>query len=178
MITRLDTHTHYHRGQFEKAHTLNPIIVAGFEALAAQPDKESHYFHGRYENIYIEPERFPALSPLLTAIKQTAGQILKIKQQDLKFGFWFNLMAPDQQTTSHSHDDDDEYLSCVYYLKVPQNSGNLILEPRQAEKITIIPREGDCIFFDPALIHEVSPNLSQQTRLSLAGNFGPKHSEL
>ena len=81
-------------------------------------------------------------------------------------------MYPGQQTTSHCHDDDTEMLSWVYYIKVPRNSGNLILEPRNAEKSIISPKEGECIFFDPALLHKVSTNLSQEARLSVAGNFG------
>ncbi len=171
---KLLQHSHYWHGKLANFQRLNKDIVNQFQSLRHQPDKESHYFHGRYENIYIERQRFPALEPLLTIIHKAALPLLPYQERQLDFGFWFNQMQPGDQTTRHCHDDDLEVLSWVYYITAPINAGNLILEPKRAEAITITPLEGHCIFFDPALLHKVSPNLSGQTRLSVAGNFGLK----
>lgn len=43
--------------------------------------------------------------------------------EKLKYGFWFNPMRPGHTTTPHSHDDDDECLSCVYLLSGPRTLG-------------------------------------------------------
>ncbi len=169
----LTQHSHHWHGKMLGHSALNQEIMQGFDQLQDSPDKQSHYFHGRYENIYIEKQRLPALVPVLASIRLTALKILpELQNKQLASGFWFNLMYPGDQTTSHCHDDDSELLSWVYYIQVPQNSGNLILEPANSQKVTISPKAGDCIFFGPALLHEVSTNLSQQTRLSIAGNFG------
>ena len=169
----LSQHNHYWHGRLSDHIALNQDIMQEFELLQNTPDRQSHYFHDRYENIYIAEQRLPALSPLLAKIRLAALEIQpKLRDNILASGFWFNLMSPGHQTTSHCHDDDTELLSWVYYIKIPRNSGNLILEPCNAEKSIISPKEGECIFFDPALLHKVSTNLSQEVRLSVAGNFG------
>ncbi len=55
-------------------------------------------------------------------------------------------MQSGAHTTLHSHDDDDEILSAVYYVQVPENSGELIIH---AEKGPIhhTPHEGQRVFF-------------------------------
>lgn len=83
-------------------------------------------------------------------------------------------MNPGDVTTAHTHDDDDELLSCVYYIKVPKdvsNSGELILMANN-EKTVIQPEEGKFVFFSPATLHEVTKNESNESRLSIAFNFG------
>ena len=74
-------------------------------------------------------------------------------------------------TSVHSHDDYDELISTVYYVSVPENSGNLIIH--EGEKRHVIePKEGMFVFFAPDVVHEVSKNMSADDRLSIAINFG------
>ena len=82
-------------------------------------------------------------------------------------------MPPGAITTKHSHDDDDELLSCVYYVAVPDNSGDLIIHTDN-ENLRINPEEGMFVFFKPDVMHEVTENLSSESRLSIAINFGKK----
>ena len=80
-------------------------------------------------------------------------------------------MPPGSMTTLHTHDDYDELLSGVYYVRVPEDSGDLIIH-HASEKIVISPTTGDFIFFNPDTRHEVTRNNSRQHRLSIGINFG------
>lgn len=130
--------------------------------------RKTHYFNGRYENIYLDESQVPLLGPLRVAARHHAERILAGSVR--KMGCWFNAMGPGSQTTLHSHDDDDERLSGVYYVQVPSHSGELIIH-RGEQVIRHPPREGQWVFFSPRTPHAVSRNRSPQLRLSIAFNF-------
>lgn len=135
--------------------------------------KRTHYFNHRYENIYLDENHIPELKTLMQQANQFACSILGIN--NIKQGYWFNAMPPESTTTLHTHDDNDELLSCVYYVHVPKNSGNLIIwpnPPQQKTKIEISPYAGEFIFFKPDIPHEVEKNRSTEHRLSIGINFG------
>jgi hypothetical protein len=135
--------------------------------------RRSHHFGGRYENLYLAREKIPALSVVLAQAERYAQQILNT-QQSLRSGFWFNEMAPHQSTSEHDHDEDDELLSGVYYVEVPENSGDLVILDKQIPARTIVkPKAGMFVFFAPNVLHEVTENLSNQRRISIGMNFGP-----
>ena len=154
---------------------INTEILDGF---LQQKDKEDvrkpHLFAGRYENIYLDEKHIPQLKGLMDEAIFHAEQILNIK--GLRAGYWFNDMPPGASTTLHTHDDDDELLSAVYYVYVPEDSGNLIIYDDSIsgdnKKIEIQSRTGDFIFFRPDVRHEVSKNNSSEHRLSIGINFG------
>lgn len=151
---------------------VNQYAFKYFESLNDDDFKEkTHKFNGRYENIYLESKKIPMLNIIIDAANENAATILNTKREKLKSGFWLNEMKPGDVTTAHTHDDTDEILSCVYYIKVPENSGNLILTHNK-EKTIIKPEEGMFIFFSPETLHEVSKNESNASRLSIAFNFG------
>lgn len=154
---------------------LNKILLAGF--LKWQEDdsvRRTHLFDGRYENIYLDENHIPELSTLIAAATQAAEAILKT--QGLRAGYWFNYMPPGATTTLHTHDDNDELLSGVYYVHAPENSGKLIILPRVSdsttEKVEITAEAGKFVFFRPDAPHEVGKNLSAEHRLSIGMNFG------
>ena len=155
---------------FHENKDLNIIIFNKYQVLNdADIINKSHLFHGRYENIYIDSHSIPELEKIILMIKKEAAQFLNINEKEIKLGFWFNAMSPGDQTTLHCHDDLDEVLSGVYYFKVPENSGNLVLE---MDKITeIIPEEGMLVMFSPSLDHRVTLNKSDQVRLSIGFNM-------
>ena len=151
---------------------VNAKVVEKFGLLAEEDFKEkTHLFNGRYENIYLEVNKIPELKVIVNTALEQAASILKLKKESLESGFWLNEMNAGDVTTAHTHDDDDELLSCVYYIKVPDNSGNLIITENKKTH-TITPEEGCFIFFSPDTLHEVSKNNSTQSRLSIAFNFG------
>lgn len=132
--------------------------------------RRSHFFAGRYENIYLSLTQVPAMQTVMDQAHRFAQKILKT-DQELKRGFWFNLMLPEQITQQHTHDDYDERLSAVYYIDAPLNSGELLLS-FQNEVVRIKPEAGKFVFFPPDIPHEVTKNKSHAERLSVGMNFG------
>ena len=102
-------------------------------------------------------------------------------------GLWGMINPPRSRNNVHTHPYN--YLSGVYYLKVPQNSGNLVfLEPKpQAEvlsppkkkeasvhlahSVTWEPKQNSLIFFPSWLQHEVQYNNSKEDRVILSFNI-------
>lgn len=156
---------------------INEKVLKKFEQLSDDDFKEkTHLFNGRYENIYLESNKIPELKVIIDSAMENAASILNIKREKLASGFWLNAMGAGDVTTAHTHDDDDELLSCVYYIKVPEHSGDLIIIEKN-EKIIIEPKEGNFIFFTPDTLHEVTENTSKHIRLSIAFNFGLSRTE-
>lgn len=156
-----------------KANILNQALLDGFLDHQHDADvKRSHLFNGRYENIYLTSVQIPLLKDMLDEACEYASRILDI--DDLQAGCWFNYMPPGAVTTVHSHDDDDELLSAVYYVDVPENSGNLIIH-QHGEQHVIRPQQGLFVFFAPDIVHEVSENMSAHDRLSIGINFGRRN---
>lgn len=157
----------------EDPYALNANLYTRFmELVGSDRIRQTHYFAGRFENSYIDATDIPAITTLLALVKQQAGHNLGLAVETLKIGFWFNAMGPGQRTAPHHHDENDELLSAVYYVRVPENSGDLILN-NAANSITIRPQEGKLVLFAPSMLHEVSTNFSSEMRLSVAMNIGP-----
>jgi len=153
---------------------INPALSGGYFRHADDENiNRSHFFEGRYENIYITKEIIPELNTIQNAAIEYAANILELDKNSLKSGLWFNAMAPGHTTSVHSHDDDDELLSAVYYITVPDDSGNLVLHHKHFTT-RVTPAAGMFVFFPPDISHEVSRNNSTKTRLSLGINIGPK----
>jgi len=163
---------HYQVTELPDAECINKAILEQYHALRDDPTlKRSHYFAGRYENIYVPEQRLPSLEPVLRAAVKGAASFLQRPEQGLSVGFWMNEMGPGHVTLPHTHDDDDELLSAVYYVSVPGDSGELILR-QGGTCTTVTPWEGVFVFFAPDVVHEVSENKSNETRLSIGMNFG------
>jgi len=160
---------------FPEQSELNTVIKQQFLSHVDHEDTvKTHYFSGRYENIYLSLEQVPALRPIIKQAKQCAAEILGVSDP-LQVGFWFNLMAPGETTTLHTHDDDDELLSAVYYIDVPEKSGDLVLH-LDNQRIRITPEEARFVFFYPDVPHEVEVNSTKYNRLSIGMNFGVNQS--
>lgn len=170
-------HFSLHTTYLNDFQTLNQQLLDGLKRhIDDKNTRKTHLFFGRYENIYISSKQIPQISDILDSVVEIAAEILKRPPDELKAGLWFNVMNPGDKTTLHKHDDDDELLSAVYYIKVPDNSGKLVIGKEPAlTKLT--PQEGLLAFFPPNMPHEVTENLSQESRVSLGINIGPLHSE-
>jgi hypothetical protein len=151
----------------------NPIIEQEFHRCLSDPaTRRSHYFNGRYENIYVAAECILALQPVLVFARECVQQISG-NSGPFRLGFWFNDAGPGDQTLAHSHDNYDEILSAVYYVKIPAGAGQLVLEPDSGE-LVITPAEGKLVLFAPDIIHSVRANTGTGHRLSVAMNVGPE----
>lgn len=159
------------------AQTLNQALLDGFTQLSEHEDvRKTHFFGGRYENIYIDHSRIPEIDTVLSTAIAAVAEITGRHADELRAGLWFNAMEPGHVTTAHRHDDDDEIYSAVYYVKVPENSGHIILMEGNFT-LTVQPEEGMFVFFPPDMMHEVTINNSDSMRLSLGINIGPAHDE-
>ena len=101
---------------------------------------------------------------------------------------WANINYPGCFNRPHIH--PNSLFSGVYFVKTPQNSGNLMLyDPRSGVQMTMPnrkegklspelwrevhyePKAGRCIMFPSWLWHEVKPNKSNDIRISVSFNF-------
>ena len=140
--------------------------------------RQTHYFHGRHENIYLQQHDHEDLKQLMAESIEFCAEMLDAPSVELSIGYWFNLMQPGDVTTLHRHDDFDELVSGVVYLTVPENSGDLILHPKGEAEIRLTPIPANYIYFDPTTPHAVSENLSDQHRLSIGMNIGLKANKI
>jgi uncharacterized protein (TIGR02466 family) len=102
-------------------------------------------------------------------------------------GMWGIINPPGARNLVHTHPLN--FLSGVYYLKVPKNSGNLVfIEPRPQAEVLDPPKtkevsvhfahtvqweakENSLIFFPSWLQHEVQINNSDEDRVILSFNI-------
>ena len=87
--------------------------------------------------------------------------------------YWSQIHQPLESTDLHHHGLVDH--SWVYYVKVPPGSGNLIFvlddKDNRCPQCTFTPKEGQCIIFPSYIRHRVSKNMSNDVRISVAGDF-------
>lgn len=159
-----------HFAELENAKSINEKLIPAYQRIRDQEKiRQTHHFHGRFENTYIDLKDIPELQPIVDAATHYASEITGI--ENLKSGFWFNEMHPGHRTSLHSHEELDEVLSCVYYVTSPENSGHLVLRDDYQDSF-VEPHAGMFAFFPPWLEHEVEENKSSEMRLSVAFNFG------
>ena len=153
---------------------LNSRLYERFVELSSSDRiRQTHHFAGRFENTYVDEADIPDMAVILAVVKQQAAQFLDTKSDKLRAGFWFNAMGPGHITAPHHHDENDELLSAVYYIRVPEDSGALILH-EAGQETTVQPEEGKLVLFAPSVMHQVTRNNSAEMRLSVAINIGPE----
>lgn len=151
---------------------INERILAAFLTLAEDDfSRRTHYFGGRFENLYLDPVRIPEQATVLARAEACARAILNWGPAPLRCGSWFNAQGPGQSTSEHTHEELDEVLSGVYYVRVPEGSGDILMRHGPLS-MRVSPESGVFLFFPPSLSHRVETNRSGELRLSLAFNFG------
>lgn len=85
--------------------------------------------------------------------------------------YWYNINYKNCYNNMHSHGrSEHKMIRClIYYVKVPEESGDLIFLI-DGKQVFYTPKEGDFIEFDKNLMHGVEPNFSDKTRISIAIN--------
>jgi hypothetical protein len=152
---------------------LNTGMYERFVALSGTGRaRQTHYYAGRPENIYLDKADIPEITRVLKLLLHQAGVLLGIPAESLKAGFWFNAMEAGQRTSLHHHDENDELLSAAYYIRVPENSGNLVLHAGDG-RVSITPQAGKLVMFEPDVLHEVTVHRGSGLRLSVGMNVGP-----
>lgn len=92
---------------------------------------------------------------------------------------WVNVYEKGDYQEIHTH--ANSHISVVYYVKVPQNSGQIIfsnptyltdsLPIEDNESVRYTPAESDILVFRSSVPHRVSRNTSDDIRVSVALNF-------
>ncbi len=165
---------------YRQLSSLNESQIADLKAnyLSFKNQAETghtHFFGGRFENICLKGKHIPGLNELMHEALILAAGILNT-DSELHISFWFNEMQQGHSTTKHTHDENNELLSGVYYVNVPENSGDLVLSNTEnGEEERVTPKAGEFIFFKPSLSHSVAMNHSNEMRLSIWMNIWPKN---
>ena len=130
--------------------------------------------------------------PLTNELFAMQSEIYKKEKLTMKpvlGNMWANINYPGCFNRPHLH--PNALFSGVYWIKAPENSGNLMLyDPRPGVQMTMpnrkkegkLPPElwrevhykpvaGRCIMFPAWLWHEVKPNESNDIRISVSFNF-------
>jgi len=164
-----------HRATLPDADTINARLIEAYrKVLRDGGARQTHHFFGRFENTYIGEDRLPEVTPVVRFAVAAARRCLGVEH--LRYGFWFNEMRPGHRTSLHSHEENDELLSAVYYVRAPRDSGRLCLHDGPSQ-IMITPEAGLLVMFPPDTPHEVEVNRATGVRLSVAFNFGPVDGE-
>ena len=123
----------------------------------------------------IDLNQIPTFYPLVNYINQVQSQI--IKDPNIKIcNMWINISHPGAYSSIHTHNKYNKITllnSGVLYLKIPKNSGDIILyNPLSiSNSHPYTPQEGEILIFNQHLPHSVEPNLSQEDRILIAFNF-------
>ena len=92
---RLWTSTPLYGGNLPDAHRINGRILDAFGTLGEGDfSRRTHFFGGRFENLYLDCDRIPELEPVLHRAEDCAQQILGRDTEPLHCGFWFNAQSP------------------------------------------------------------------------------------
>jgi hypothetical protein len=127
------------------------------------------------------------LAELILDVLPTPVTGRKVKYSEISM--WVNINNASNFNMPHQHvgaTGEEPIWSGVYYLQVPENSGDIIFyNPRGTDTVgrkhsalyqkgtaykSITPVEGQILLFDPLLIHAVTTNNSDKERISIAFN--------
>lgn len=141
--------------------------------------------HKLMSNILFEDERFEQLTQRISnAVGNFANELgMKLEDVDLELHeSWLNAAKPNHFQECHEH--GFSYISGVYYIHTPKNSGDFVMEnPLQfewsfnahddspyGERRYVEPYNGQLIVFPSNISHHVTKNMSDEMRYSLAFN--------
>ena len=133
-------------------------------------------------------EEYNPLTRELFNMQEEIYQKEKLSRKPVCGNMWANINGPGNFNRPHIH--PNSLFSGVYFIKTPQKSGNLMVyDPRPGVQMTMPnrkegklspelwrevhyePKAGRCIMFPSWLWHEVKPNQSNDTRISVSFNF-------
>ena len=132
-------------------------------------------------------EEFKPLMERFSAGSTRVLDYLRLEYDDFVItDSWANINPPGHSHMVHTHPNN--FLSGVYYLKAPKDSGDiefldprqqaLVLQPRIKEqtinnawKHRITPQEGQLLIFHSWFQHQVQENRSEEERVSISFNI-------
>jgi hypothetical protein len=87
--------------------------------------------------------------------------------------YWAHIHEKNMSTDTHAHHPDA--VSCVYYLNVPEGSGDIVFipEPHFIPTSMIESVEGELLVFPGWLKHKVTRHQGDEKRISVSFNLYP-----
>lgn len=153
--------------------------------------------YGGYQSHDLENNEYtyPLLSKVNHCVEQVARSI-GLKENKLKLkNFWLNINSKKDFNTPHTH--ASSVISGVFYVKTPENCGDLILKNKNddilrcylrhsnliggidysfteftSELWNVVPEENTLVLFPSWIEHYVEPSKSDEKRISIAFNYG------
>ena len=135
-----------------------------------------------------QKEKYNPLTRELFNMQEEIYQKENLSRKPVLGNMWANINYPGNSNRPHLH--PNSLFSGVYWIKTPIKSGNLMLyDPRPGVHTTMPnrkegklpsqlwreihyePKAGRCIMFPAWMWHEVKPNESNDTRISVSFNF-------
>ena len=139
-----------------------------------------------------EMHQIPVFKPLVDELFKMQMEIYKeelLTREPIIGNMWANINPPGGYNRPHIH--PNSHFSGVYYIKAPQNSGEIVFnDPRSAahmvmpervkdikppshlwREVRVNPLEGRMLMFPSWLWHCVEPNESNDIRISVSFNF-------
>ena len=135
-----------------------------------------------------QKEKYNPLTIELFNMQEEIYQKENLSRKPVLGNMWANINYPGNSNRPHLH--PNSLFSGVYWIKTPMKSGNLMLyAPRPGTHTTMPNRKegklpsqlwrevhyepiaGRCVMFPAWLWHEVKPNESNDTRISVSFNF-------
>ena len=123
--------------------------------------------------------------PLMDSIKKNAPKHNGSELGDLYIFSWLNVNLSGSYNHRHTHSDGINFLSGVYYAKVPENSGGIVFHDSKPpifyasadmryferdQKHRIMPKENMLLYFPGWLEHEVESNNSNEESTIVSDN--------
>ena len=135
--------------------------------------------------------KIPVFKPLVNELFKMQFEIYEeehLDREPIIGNMWANINPPGGYNRPHLH--PNSHFSGVYYIKAPENSGQIVFNeprsgahmvmPRRKEgqppshlwrEVRVDPLEGRIIMFPAWLWHCVEPNESNDIRISVSFNF-------
>ena len=136
--------------------------------------------------------QIPVFKPLVDELFKMQMEIYReelLSREPIIGNMWANINPPGGYNRPHIH--PNSHFSGVYYIKAPQNSGEIVFnDPRSAahmvmpervkdikppshlwREVRVNPLEGRMLMFPSWLWHCVEPNGSNDIRISVSFNF-------
>ncbi len=138
------------------------------------------------QDLHLHPE-FADLARVILDAGEAALRSIEARHSGLSItGCWANINPPEARHRAHTHPNN--FLSGVYYVKVPQGGNHIsftdprvqraVMQPRfhkenvlNASVVTLEVSDGVMIMFPSWLQHDVRRNASHEERVSIAFNL-------